>query len=171
MFWLKIVKSIMTTLHSNISPNQIAGGCVLGMVVGIIPAKSLLTVTVLLLILLLNVTIGAAGLMAALFAFIGFFTDPLADWLGNFLLVKANSLTPLWTYLYNLPLVPFTRFNNTVVLGSFTIALLLCIPVFLFMRWFILFYRKNLASKVEQWKIMKLLKITSPLNIYDKYNQ
>lgn len=171
MFWFKILKSIMTTLHSNISPNQIAGGCVLGMILGLIPAKSLLTAVIVLMILLFNVNIGSALLMAAFFAFLGLFTDPLADRVGHLLLVSANGLTPLWTYLYNLPLVPFTRFNNTVVLGSFTLALVLTVPVFLFMRWFILYYRKNLVEKVEKWKIMKVFKLASPLKIIDKYNQ
>ncbi|MEI8217537.1 MAG: TIGR03546 family protein [Elusimicrobiota bacterium] len=171
MFWLKILKSIMTTLHSKISPNQIAGGCMLGMMIGILPAKNLLTAGMVLVILLLNVNIGSAALMATLFSVIGYFADPLADRIGYFLLVTSTGLTPVWAHLYNLPLIAFTRFNNTVVLGSFCIALILCVPVFLGMRWFIVYYRANLSSKVEQWKIMKVFKLSSSLNLYDKYNQ
>lgn len=169
MFWLKIVKSIITTLHSSVSPNQIAGGCVLGMLLGLLPAKTLLTVFLIVLVLILNVNIGSAMLVATLTALVAFFLDPLFHATGRFLLVKASSLTPVWTKLYNMPLVPFTRFNNTVVQGSFVLGLALSLPVFLFMRWFVVYYRAHYAHKVEQWKIMKFFKFTSVMNVLDKY--
>lgn len=169
MFWLKIVKSIMTTLHSSVSPNQIAGGCVLGMLLGLLPAKTLLTVFLAVIVLILNVNIGSAMLVATLTALVAFFLDPLFHATGHFLLVKSAGLTPLWTKLYNMPLIPFTRFNNTVVLGSLAVGLLLSGPVFLFMRWFVVYYRAHYAQKVEQWKIMKFFKLTSVINVLDKY--
>lgn len=169
MFWLKIVKSIMTTLHSSVSPNQIAGGCVLGMLLGLLPAKTLLTAFLVVLILILNVNIGSALLVATLTALVSFFLDPLFHATGHALLVTATGLRPLWTKLYNMPLVPFTRFNNTVVMGSVAVGLLLSVPVFLFMRWFVVYYRAHYAQKVEQWKIMKFFKFTSVLNVVDKY--
>lgn len=171
MFWLKIVKSIMGILHSDIPPAQIAAGFVLGSIIGFAPFVALHTILVLILILVLNVNIGAALMAIAACGTIGLFTDPLADRIGTLLLVKSDLLTPLWTYAYNLPLVPFTRFNNTVVLGSLVIAMGLSLPLFFLVRRGVRYYRAHLAPKVEQWKVMKLLKITSPLNVYNKYQQ
>jgi hypothetical protein len=47
---------------------------------------------------------------------LGFLLDPLFDWFGASLL--AGSLRHSGPPLYNTPLVPYTNFNNTVVLGS-----------------------------------------------------
>jgi len=169
MLWTKTLKTAVQLLHSDISPNQIAGGAALGSIIGLSPHFSLQNLVIFFIILVLNVNIGAAFLAIGLFGLVGFLLDPVAHKVGYLLLVKADALTPLWTYLYNLPIVPFTRFYNTVVLGSLVIAVILFIPVFLLAKKLIVLYRTHWRSHVEQWKIMKLFKLTSIYNIYDKY--
>jgi uncharacterized protein (TIGR03546 family) len=170
MFWINLVKSIVSILQSEISPTQVAWGFALGSLMGFIPFSALHSYLVFVLILMLNVNIGAATLATLLFSFLSMFTDPLADKIGYLLLVKVSALTPLWTKLYNMPIVPFTKFNNTVVLGSFVISLILFIPCLIFSKRFIVFYRANYKDKVAQWKIMKLFKFTSVAKVYDKFN-
>ena len=63
----------------------------------------------------------------ALFVPLGFLLDPVFDRIGAGLL-GAPSLRPLWTSWYNTPLVPYTNFNNTVVLGSVVAWLVLAHP-------------------------------------------
>ena len=46
---------------------------------------------------------------------LGFIFDPVFHAIGLQLL-EAPSLRGLWTSMYNTPLVPYTNFNNTVVL-------------------------------------------------------
>ena len=65
----------------------------------------------------------------ALFVPVGFLLDPVFHRIGASLL-QAPSLRPLWTAMYNTPLVPYTNFNNTVVLGSFVGWLVLAVPIF-----------------------------------------
>lgn len=169
MFWIKILKSLIKTLHSDVSPNQVAGGIALGSIIGLTPFNALHNYLVFFLILILQVNIGAAFLAIALFGLAGLALDPVADRIGYLLLVKADGLTGLWTYLYNLPLVPFTRFNNTVVLGSLVLSLVLLVPVYFLSKRMIVYYREHWRSTVEQWKIVKLFKLTSIYGIYDKY--
>lgn len=170
MFWIKLLKSIVSILQSEISPTQVAWGFALGTLMGFIPFSALHSYFIFVLILMLNVNIGAATLAALIFSFVSMLTDPLADKIGYFLLVRVQALTPLWTKLYNMPVVPFTKFYNTVVLGSFVISLVLFIPSYIFSRKFIVFYRANYKDKVAKWKIMKLFKLTNVAKVYDKFN-
>jgi len=171
MLWLNLVKQIVLMLQSEISPKQIAAGAALGMILGFAPVKCLQSYVLLLIILMVNVNLGSATLSAGIFAMLAFVFDPLADKIGYHLLVNSQSLTPFWTNLYNMPLVPYTRFYNTVVLGSFVISVILIIPVYFIALKLIGYYRAKFRDKVAQWKIVKLFSVTSAANIYDKYQQ
>ena len=171
MFFYKIIKTIIGILHSQISPTEIAFGAALGAFIGLAPHLTPQNVLIFLLIFLLKVNVGSAMLSAGIFAVIAHFFDPVFDKIGYLLLVKADSLTPFWTHLYNMPIVPFTRFYNTIVLGSFVASLVLFIPVYIFSKWFIVYYRNNLQAKVQNWKVWKVFKLDMLLNIYNKYQQ
>jgi uncharacterized protein (TIGR03546 family) len=169
MLWFNFIRKLVLILHSQVSPAQIAFGAALGAVMGLNPAFSLQNIIILFFIIFLNVNFAAAFLSAALFGLIGFFTDPLAHQLGYLLLVRVDALAPLWTSLYNTPIVPFTRFYNTVVLGSFVLGLALFIPVVLVTMRLIVLYRTRLQARVESLKIVKMLKLSNLYNIYDRY--
>ena len=170
MFWLKLIKKFVKILQSNVSPLQIAGGIALGAVIGLTPSFTVLDLTVFLVILLLNVNISSALFGIIVFEIIGYFIDPLAHQIGRYLLVTSELLTPFWTKLYNMPIVPFTRFNNTIMLGSLVISLILFIPIVLGMRKFIILYRTKLSKRTEQWKVMKAFKLSKIYNIYKKFS-
>ena len=166
----KVIKQIFNLLHSNISPKEIAFGFALGSIIGLTPFFTLHNLFIFFLLIILNVNISAGMLAVVIFGLIGYLTDPIAHQIGYFLLVKTKSLEGLWTSLYNMPIVPFTRFNNTVVLGSLVISLVLFIPIVIFTEKFIVFYRNNLSKKVEQLKIIRLIKASSIYNLYKKFN-
>jgi uncharacterized protein (TIGR03546 family) len=69
--------------------------------------------------------------------------------------------------MYNTPIIALSGFNNTVVLGSLVSSLLLLFPVFLFMKWFVVYYRENLESKVQKMKIVVLLKGSKLYKFYE----
>ena len=165
-FFLNILKKIVQILHSNDSPSQVAWGVVLGSFMGLAPFFCLHKLVILLMILLLNVNMGAAFLSVLIFSIVGVLTDPLANLIGYSLLVKTPGLTGMWTSLYNAPVVPFTRFSNTIVLGSLVLNFVFLVPLFVFAKKFIVYYRNNLAQKVEKWKIMKLLKLSAVTRFY-----
>ena len=60
---------------------------------------------------------------------VGVLLDPLSHRIGLGLL-HLTWLRPVWTWLYNLPLAPWTSFNNTVVLGSLVLGLALLYPLY-----------------------------------------
>lgn len=154
-----LIRDILKVLQEDSSPVQIAFGAVLGVFFGMVPGL-LMKCLIFVLIMILQVNIGAALASAAVFALIGFFTDPLSDKLGYFIL-NAEALVPLWTVLYNTPLVPFTKFNNTIVMGNIFLSFIFFAPVYLFSNRFLNYYRRNWRDKVAKWKIVKLLTASS----------
>ena len=116
-------------------------------------------------IVLLNVSFGGGMLGLALFTPLGFILDPLFHRIGLGLL-ETEALRGVWTVLYNMPLVPYTNFNNSVTLGSFVVWLVLTVPLYLFGRRGITRYRTKYAERVQNSKFMKALKASSAYNVY-----
>jgi uncharacterized protein (TIGR03546 family) len=157
MFWLQLVSNFVKILRAGQTPRQVAGGFMLGSLAGLSPVLTLQGLLLWVVILSLDVNLSAAFLAFTLFALIAFLLDPLFHELGYFLLVNLDGLRPFWTALYNAPLAPLTRFNNTLILGSFLGGLVAAPGVYFGMKKFVIAYRTHLGSRVEQWKIYQLI--------------
>jgi uncharacterized protein (TIGR03546 family) len=168
MFWLQIIKGFIQVLRSGQTPRQIAGGFALGAIVGLMPFFTLQGLLLWLVILVLDVNLSAAILAVSLFALLAYIIDPLLHALGYLLLVDSAVLRALWTSLYNAPVAPLTRFNNTVVLGSFVAGFLLFLPIYVSMKRFVLAYRTHLHTRVEQLKIYQVVSKSSLVKWYDR---
>jgi len=154
-FVIKLLRNIVKILQADISPNQIAYGFAVGLFLGLVPGilfKSAFFV----LIMILRVNAGAAFLAGAIFGVVGFFLDPLADMLGYFVL-NLDFLKGLWSALYNMPIIPFTKFNNSIVMGNIVLSAILFYPAVFGTKKFLPYYRKRWRDKVASWKIVKLL--------------
>jgi len=168
MFWLTIIKDFIKILREGQTPGQIAGGFALGSILGFSPMFTLQGIIVWLVILVLDVNLSAALLSITLFSLVAYLFDPLFHWLGYVLLTQTESLQGIWTLLYNAPVAPLTRFNNTVVMGSLTCALVCAIPAFLGMKRFVVAYRAHVGSKVEKWKIYQVIKQSAIVRLYSR---
>ena len=162
---IKLIQSLFGALHSEGTPGQLAAGIVLGAFLGLTPLFNLHNAVVFALLVLLNVSFAGGLLGWALFVPVGFLLDPLFDWIGHSLLL-APSLRGLWTSMYNMPIVPLTNFNNTVVLGSLVFALLAAGPLFLLLRWAVARYRVTVGESVRQSKFYKALTASKVYNVY-----
>ena len=168
MFALKLLSKFIKVLRSAASPNQIAWGFALGTILGFTPLWSLHNLVVLVLLIVLNVNITSAMLTFALFSFFAWLLDPLFHTIGYFVLVEITALTPMWTSLYNAPIAPFTRFNNTIVIGSLLFSLVLLVPNYLLFKWFVVRYRDSWNEKINKWKITKVLQGSKLVKFYLK---
>ncbi len=157
MFWLNILTNFIKILREGQTPRQVAGGFALGSIVGLSPTLTLQGLLLWLIILILDVNLSAAILAFTLFSLFAYVFDPLFHHLGYFLLVNVESLKGLWTTLYNAPIAPLTRFNNTIVLGSFLAAIVLALPVYFGMKKFVITYRSTLGARIEHWKIYQII--------------
>lgn len=168
MLILKFLAKLVKILRSGISPNQIAGGFILGMIIGLTPIMSLHNMIIFVLIILLRVNIASAIFGFALFSGIAYLLDPYFHNIGYYVLTQVPSLESLWTDLYNTPILALSNFNNTVVMGSLLVSIVLLIPVFFLMKVSIIQYRKNIEDRMNQWKIVKAFKGTTVYSIYER---
>ncbi len=166
---LKLLQSLFKTLHSDGTPGQVAAGIMLGAGIGLTPLLSAHNLVLFAAIVLLNVSFGGGMLGLALFTPVGFILDPLFDRIGLALL-RQPALASLWTDWYNIPLVPYTNFNNSVTLGSFTCWLALTIPIYFAAKVAITRYRATYGARVMNSRFMKGLKASKAYNVYSWFN-
>lgn len=167
---LKYIAKLLKALSSEASPAQIAGGFVLGMIIGLTPVMSVHNLVIVVLIIILKVNIGMAILSFLIFSGIAYLADPAFHNFGTWLLEKEN-LQATWTSMYNNEFWAITKFYNTVVLGSFLIAVALCIPMFPITQVGVVQYRKHIHEKVMKTKVAKWLKGTKLYSIYNTYQR
>jgi len=168
MFIIQLLSKFIKVLHSAASPNQIAWGFALGTVLGFTPFMTLQSIGVFVLLIILNVNIASAMFALALFSLVAWLMDPLFHAIGFFVLTDIPTLHATWTSLYNAPIAPFTRFNNTIVMGSLLFSLVLLLPNYLWFKWFVGRYRDTWNEKIKQWKITKILSGNKVIQFYFK---
>lgn len=168
MIWLKITSKIIRILNAEATPKQIAGGVMLGMIIGLTPTFSLHNIVVVFLILVIKVNLTAAILSMFAFDLIAYGLDPLSDWIGYGILT-STALRPLWIEAYNAAIIPFTRFNNTIVMGSFVISLILLYPIFRLAKYGVERYRSDLASTFQRWRIVRAVKMSRFYRYYQTF--
>lgn len=167
---LKQLFAFFKLLNSETGHNQIASGLACGIILGFSPFISLQTAIVLLALFFFRIQIGAAFLSAFAFKFIAFLVDPLADVLGRSVL-ENESLRPFFIQLYNMPIIPLTRFNNSIVMGSGLIGLILAIPSFFIFKSLVLKYREHILARVQHTKIYKAFAATAFYKWYLTYSK
>lgn len=167
MFWLSFIKKFLKILAEGQTPKQIAFGFALGSIIGLSPMLTLQGLLIWLIILMLDVNISAALVAVTLFKIIAFIFDPVFHAFG-FWILTLESFKEIFTTLYNVPIAPLTRFNNTVVMGSFVAAVILLIPVYFGMKIFVIKYREKLHERFKKWKIYQIVKQSAVVRYYEK---
>ena len=88
---LKLIQSIIKTLHSAGTPGQVAAGMALGSALGLTPLMNVHNLVIISLLVLLNVSFGGGMLGWMLFVPLGFLLDPVFDKIGLSLLTAPCS--------------------------------------------------------------------------------
>jgi uncharacterized protein (TIGR03546 family) len=164
--FLKLLQSLIKELHSDGSPSQIAFGAALGAALGLTPIANAHNVVIFALLLLLNVSFGAGMLAWAVFVPIGFALDPLFNRVGRALLLETPALRPMWTEWFNTPLVPYTNFNNTIVLGSVVAWIVLATPIWFAARFGVVRYRATYGERVRRSRFYRAVTASQAYNVY-----
>jgi uncharacterized protein (TIGR03546 family) len=140
------------------SPFQISGGVVLGMYLGLTPPLTLHYALLGLVFLLIRLNLLCSMLSFLFFSVVGLVAQPAFDLIGSFLLTGIPSMATLWAALYHSPILPYTRFNNTVVMGSFVFCVFATIPLYLVIQHLVsqfysrFFYRVTESSLARTWR-------------------
>ena len=167
---LKQLFSFIKLLNSETGNISIAMGVTCGFILGMTPSLSLQSLVIFLLLFIFRIQIGAALIAAFFFAFIAFLLDPAFHAVGSKVL-EIESLQAFYTTLYNMPIIPFTRFNNSIVMGSAVITFALSPIVFILSQFLIIKYRVVILARFKETKIWKAVEATKFYQWYYKYDQ
>lgn len=129
--WIRPIRFLVRGVAAADTPRQLALGLAIGMMIGLVPKGNLTAIALSMILLGTRVNLATGMLGALLFSWLSGWTDPLAHRIGNGLL-NCEPLQPMLASLHNLPLVPWTAFDNTVVFGSLTLGIWLFWPVYHF---------------------------------------
>jgi uncharacterized protein (TIGR03546 family) len=144
------IAKLIAGLNANRRAGEIAAGVSMGVLLALIPGANLLWLLIFVLTVFLKLNLGIELLVLAILKPIAPLGDPLLHTLG-----VSEELFGLFTSLYNVPLLPFTRFNNTVVMGGVVAGLLLWLPIFFLSRVLVRVYRKRIHPRLAESKIVK----------------
>jgi uncharacterized protein (TIGR03546 family) len=169
LFIAKFLGRLLAALNSEESPKQIAAGFAYGAWIGLLPLVGILPLIFALLAFLININLAVMAAATLVFKLLAYLIDPLANQIGFFLLTKIPSLHPMWTELYNMPIVPYTRFNNTIVLGSLVIGFLLLVPNYFLGKKLLIAYRVRYRDRIAKTKIVQAFKASTIFQWYETY--
>ena len=167
---LKQLFAFIKLLNSDTGTISLAMGLTCGFILGMTPTLSLHSLLIFLVLFFFRIQIGAALLAAFFFKFVAFLPDPAFDAVGSKVL-DIESLQAFYTTLYNMPIIPFTRFNNTIVMGSAVITFALSPLVFILSRYLIVKYRQTILARFKESKAWKAVEATKFYQWYYKYDQ
>ncbi|MCL2007925.1 MAG: TIGR03546 family protein [Treponema sp.] len=154
---LKYSAKLIVALNGNLSRADIAAGFVWGLFLGLIPVGNIFWVLLFITSFLFKHHHPTKLLSMAILRLFSPAFAPIVDMLGWEVLHLEN-LQPFFTSLYNMPLVPLTKFNNTLVAGGIAGGLILSIPVYIAVYFIVPLYRQTIAPKVRENKLVKAIK-------------
>lgn len=167
---LKQLFSFIKLLNSDTGNISLALGMTCGFILGMTPVLSLHSLLVFLILFFFRIQIGAALVTAFFFKFVAYLLDPIFHTVGSAVL-EMDSLRGFFTTLYNMPIIPFTRFNNSIVMGSAVVTFTLSPLVFLASQYFIVKYRELVVARFKSTRFWKALEATKFYQWYYKYDQ
>ena len=127
----KIWKLFRQSLRGIDSNRQLALGIMFGMIIGMIPKDSLFCYAFIIVMMLTTADLFCAIFAGFFFTWISYVATPLTDQLGLWALT-LHPIESFWASLEGLPLMGWTRFENTVVMGSLLAAVVCAWPVYQF---------------------------------------
>ncbi|NPA55461.1 MAG: TIGR03545 family protein [Epsilonproteobacteria bacterium] len=137
-FFIKLLKE----LNSAESEKFIVLALALGLISGFLPMFNVVNIIILFIVFTLRVPLGLYLSAWGVFGIVGYFMDYIFHKTG-LMLLQAHILQPLWTWLYNLPLLRWSGFNNSIVLGSLVWGGILAIVLYITVSKIIPIYREK----------------------------
>ncbi|MBI4402756.1 MAG: TIGR03546 family protein [Deltaproteobacteria bacterium] len=171
MFLLRPLFHFFELIRKESSPFQLAAGVIMGIYLGLIPMLSLQWVFFLICVIIFRINVGMTLISFPIFWAL---SDPLTtffDHVGFHMLTHYSMFRWLMAGLYHAPLIPFTRFNNSIVLGATLTALAVSVPIFTVL--YLVFKKQgsNIFWAVVSTNFSRTLYATRVFRIYDQYRQ
>lgn len=151
---IKGIAQFIAALNGNLKRGQIAAGFAWGLLFGLIPAGNFFWILLFVVSFFFRHHQGSKILVMAIIKALSFAVAPLVDSLG-WEVLHLERFQELFTTMYNMPFVPFTAFNNTLVAGGIAAGIALWLPCYIIIRLLIPVYRTSLAPKIRNSKLVQ----------------
>jgi len=154
---IKPIAKLIIALNGNLRKSQIAAGFSWGLLLGLIPFGSVFWIVLFVVSFLFKNHHASKLLVLAIFKIISGAVAPLMDTVGwEFLHIEA--LQPFFTSLYNMPFVPLTKFNNTLVAGGLVSGVVLWLPCFFLILLLVPVYRNKIVPRMRNSKFLGFIR-------------
>ena len=130
LWTVKLISTARRAIAGRKYPHQLSWAVAFGLLLGVVPHGNLLAIVLLVVVLSLKINHAMAALTAVAATFIATKLDPISHEVGDYVLTHPQ-LNEAAVNAWQLPLVPWTDLNNTVVMGSFLIGVGALVPVFM----------------------------------------
>lgn len=154
-----LISQFVKGLFKDTEPHQIGLSFAFAFIIGIMPKSNLTAQILLISAFIFKTNIPLTFFMIFIFSMINPLIDKITDPVGFFILTR-DLLKPLFTHLYNMPVIPWTDFNNTVVMGSIIIGAVTFYPLYKLGKRLGTIYNEKYREKIISSKIVKTLKIS-----------
>lgn len=144
---LKLITKFLAGINANKRPGEIAAGIAFGFLLAAQPGWTIVAIIFFAIAFILKIYMPALFLSLFLFSLASPVLDIPSDLLGGFIL-NLPALQGVFTTLYNLPLVPYTRFNDTLVMGGIALGIIAWLPLFFAFRVLVGIYRNTVRKKI-----------------------
>lgn len=153
---LNAIVKFLKALNSNRNPSEIAHACCMGVMLGFMPKDNALWYLLFVFFLFVRINKPAYLVITALASQLAWLLDPMFGDIG-YKILTYEKFTAFFAWILDVPFVGFTRFNNTIVMGSLAVSLALYIPLFVLLRLLVLIWRKKITPKLGDSAFMKVL--------------
>ena len=153
---LKPLRLLLKAFVTESTPRQMSLGLALGVVVGLVPKGNLLAIALAILLAATRVNLAIAASAVVICTLASGSLDSVFDLIGGYVLSQP-SLQSLWTSIYNTPFMPWTDFNNSIVMGSLLTGLALIWPVHRISHPLFEKYSGQFARQARRWWIARVL--------------
>ncbi|MAD75493.1 MAG: TIGR03546 family protein [Rheinheimera sp.] len=162
---LTLFARILKVLNSEASPWQIGWAIGLGLLAGLLPF-GILTLLIILLVCLFTVNLATFILVWGLCSGLMFiFGDSLEALTWQY--AQSPALLQLLAQSETLQML---HLHHTLVLGAFVLGMLLLVPVAWLGTILVKQYRGRVMSKLQQWKVVQMLKASKLVQLYENLN-
>ena len=155
-FVLRPLRLLLKALVTESTPRQMSMGLAMGVCVGLVPKGNLLAMFLGFCLAATRVNLSIAACAAVLCTILSGGLDGVFDSIGGYVLSQP-ALQDFWTSVYNTPFMPWTDFNNSIVMGSFLSGLVLIWPVHRLSNPLFAKYSQKLAAHARHWWISRFL--------------
>lgn len=153
---LKTIVKLFSVLNANVNPGEIAHAFSCGILLGLMPKDNLLWWLVFIFILFIRINKPMYLIMAVIASTFSPVMDGLFDTVG-YAFLTIPQFSGFFAWLLEVPFVGFTKFNNSVLMGSLLCGLVLYLPMYILGRLLVSLWRKHITFWVRNSKLTKVV--------------